>query len=86
LNIKNRRYQSDGSPPDPDCACATCRNYSRAYLRHLLIANEILGLRLNSLHNIAFYQNWMKNIRHAIRDDRPFDPNWTQALIKETEN
>ena len=86
LNIKNNCYQSDGSPPDPECNCYTCRNYSRAYLRHLFIANEIFAMRLNSLHNIAFYQNWMKNIRSAIRDDRPFDPNWINSPIDKTAN
>jgi len=79
LNIKNKRYQTDGSPPDPDCDCYTCQNYSRAYLRHLFIANEIFALRLNTLHNIAFYQNWMKKIRRAILEDKPFDPNWINA-------
>ncbi len=83
LNIKNKRYQTDGSPPDPDCDCYTCRNYSRAYLRHLFIANEIFALRLNTLHNIAFYQNWMKKIRRAILEDQPFDPNWIKASIEE---
>jgi queuine tRNA-ribosyltransferase len=86
LNIKNNRYQTDGSPPDPDCACYTCQNYSRAYLRHLFIANEIFALRLNTIHNIAFYQNWMKKIRRAILDDQPFDPNWINVPKEEPED
>ena len=49
------------------------RNYSRAYLRHLFVADEILAMRLNSLHNIAFFQMWMSHLRRAIREDQPID-------------
>jgi len=73
VNIKNAQYRTDGSPLDPQCECYTCRNYSRAYLRHLFLADEILAMRLNSLHNIAFFQNWMSRLREAIREDRPID-------------
>ncbi len=73
LNIKNAQYLRDDGPVDPTCPCYTCKNYSRAYLRHLFQCNEILAMRLNTLHNIAFYQNWMKDIRQAIEEDRPFD-------------
>ncbi len=76
LNIKNARFNRDERPIDPGCDCYTCKNYSRAYLRHLFQANEILALRLNSIHNTAFYQNWMREIRTAIREDRAFDFSW----------
>ncbi len=77
INIRNSQYKTDENPVDADCECYTCQNYSRAYLRHLFIADEILVMRLNTLHNISFYQNWMRRIRDAIREDRPFDFDWT---------
>ncbi len=76
LNIRNARHKTDAGPVDPDCSCYTCRYYSRAYLRHLFISNEILAMRLNSIHNIAFYQRWMANIREDIKHDRPFKQVW----------
>ena len=72
VNIRNLQYKADNSPLDPDCNCYTCKNYSRAYLRHLFIADEIFAMRLNTLHNVAFYQSWMKRIRQAIDEDLPF--------------
>ena len=72
INIKNAQYSMDSDPIDPDCTCYTCKNYSRAYLRHLMMAGEILAMRLLSLHNSAFYQQWMLSIRKAIEDDTPF--------------
>lgn len=85
VNIRNNRHKADASALDPACECYTCRNYSRAYLRHLFMADEILALRLNSIHNIAFYQNLMRNIRNAIREDIPFDPAWAGLNVKENE-
>ncbi|MFQ5449743.1 MAG: tRNA guanosine(34) transglycosylase Tgt [Nitrospinaceae bacterium] len=73
VNIRNSRYRTDDGPIDPDCGCYTCKNFSRAYLRHLFMAEEILALRLNSLHNIAFYQNLMQRIRAAIMEDAPLE-------------
>jgi queuine tRNA-ribosyltransferase len=70
VRIKNEQYKEDFTPLDPECGCYTCKNYTKAYLRHLYIANEILSLRLNTLHNVAFYQDLMKNIRKAIENDR----------------
>jgi len=67
--IRNARYRRDGSPVDIECDCYTCRNYSRAYLRHLFISGEILGLVLNTIHNIRYFMNLMKKIRDAIRSD-----------------
>tara|TARA_B100000686_G_C16701661_1_gene923810 strand:+ start:428 stop:1528 length:1101 start_codon:yes stop_codon:yes gene_type:complete len=81
LNIKNSRYKEDAYPVDPTCECYVCKNYSRAYLRHLFIADEILAMRLNTLHNITFYQNWMASIRKAIDEDFPFDISWENKNI-----
>jgi queuine tRNA-ribosyltransferase len=66
LRIRNARYQADTRPLDPECGCYTCRHYSRAYLRHLERCNEILGARLNTIHNLHFYQQHMARIRAAV--------------------
>jgi queuine tRNA-ribosyltransferase len=66
LVIRNARYADDDRPPDPDCACYTCRTFSRAYLRHLFKAGEILALRANTLHNLHFYLSLMDGARRAI--------------------
>jgi queuine tRNA-ribosyltransferase len=66
VNIKNARYAEDLRPLDEQCSCMVCRTYSRAYLRHLFMANEILASILNSHHNIAFYLDLMSKIRNAI--------------------
>jgi queuine tRNA-ribosyltransferase len=66
INIKNAKYQKDFKPIDKNCDCYTCRNYSRAYLRHLFITNESLGLRLATIHNLKFYLDLMKKIRENI--------------------
>jgi len=66
INIRNARHASDTAPADANCACYTCRHYSRAYLRHLDRAGEILGSRLNTIHNLFFYQSLMRQIRAAI--------------------
>ena len=66
MSLKNERYITDMSPIDPDCDCPTCRNYSRAYLRHLFKANEMLAMRLCVIHNLYFYNKLMENIRAAI--------------------
>ncbi len=70
VRIKNEQYKEDFSPLDPNCDCYTCQNFTKAYLRHLFMANEILSIRLNTLHNIAFYLNLMSDIRKAIEEDR----------------
>ncbi|MFH0837826.1 MAG: tRNA guanosine(34) transglycosylase Tgt [Patescibacteria group bacterium] len=70
VRIRNEAYKEDFTPPDPNCDCYTCKNYTRAYLRHLFISAEPLSLRLNTLHNVAFYLNLMKRIREAIMEDR----------------
>ncbi len=70
LKIRNARYETDTAPIDADCDCETCRNYSRAYVKHLERCNEILGARLMTIHNLRFYQNLMQRLREAIaRED-----------------
>lgn len=66
VKIRNSRYADDAGPLDSECDCYTCRNYSRAYLRHLDRCNEILGARLNTIHNLSYYQSLMKRMRDAI--------------------
>jgi len=70
VNIRNSAHQADLGPLDPQCACYTCRNYSRAYLRHLDRCNEILGSRLNTIHNLHFYLDLMRSLRAAIAEGR----------------
>ncbi len=70
LNISNARFKFDTHPVDADCGCYTCRNYSRAYLRHLYMSRELLAYRLNTLHNIHFYTRLMERIRKAIAEKR----------------
>ena len=67
--IKNAQYARDNRPIDEECNCYTCRNFSRAYLRHLFMANELLVYRLLSIHNIYYYQSLMKSMRDAIEAD-----------------
>ena len=69
LNISNSRFKHDTTPPDTACRCYTCENYSRAYLRHLYMARELLAYRLNTIHNIYFFIQLMKKIRSAIMSD-----------------
>ena len=66
INIKNARYKDDQNPLDPSCSCYTCTTFSRAYLRHLFVSNEILGARLLSVHNLFLYQHLMDKIRQTI--------------------
>jgi queuine tRNA-ribosyltransferase len=68
--IKNARYREDHAPLDSECDCYTCRNYSRAYLRHLYVAGEILAMVLNTIHNLRYYLHLMERIRDAIRGGR----------------
>jgi queuine tRNA-ribosyltransferase len=66
LVIRNSRYERDKDPIDPACGCSTCRNFTRAYLRHLFNAGEVLALRLGTIHNLFFYLNLMSGIRSSI--------------------
>ena len=70
VRIRNEQHKEDFTPLDKECGCYTCKNYTKAYLRHLFTSNEILSLRLNTLHNVAFYLDLMKKIRKAIEEDR----------------
>lgn len=69
VKIRNAEHRFDTAAVDAECECVTCKNYSRAYLRHLHHTNEILGARLCSLHNTHYYQNLMRRIRRALRED-----------------
>ena len=68
LQIKAARYAKDPRPPDDQCRCYTCRTFTRAYLRHLFAAQELLAFRLNSIHNLTFYLDLMSGLRQAIEN------------------
>jgi queuine tRNA-ribosyltransferase len=70
ININNARHREATGPIDESCGCYTCRHYSRAYLRHLYLAREILAHRLNTIHNLHFYLNLVKKMRMAILENR----------------
>jgi queuine tRNA-ribosyltransferase len=70
ISIKNSQYATDGGPVDPECACSTCRHHSRAYLRHLYVAGEMSAAALNTVHNLHFYLDTMREIRKAIEFGR----------------
>lgn len=80
LSIKQAQYTEDPSPLDENCECSTCRNYSRGYLRHLFVNNEILASRLHTFHNLFFYQNFIKRCRQAIEAG-----NWSDFFTEERE-
>ena len=69
LNLRNARFKEDFTPLDPDCDCYACKNYTRAYIRHLFVAKELFGARLLSIHNIHWTMNFMKRIRESIQAD-----------------
>ena len=71
LNIKNKQFAEDQSPPDPNCSCPVCRRYSRAYLRHLMNAGEPLSATLDSIHNLAYYLGIMSRVRTSLESPRP---------------
>ncbi len=66
ISIKQARYAADPGPLDPNCGCRVCQRYSRAYLRHLYAANEVLAQVLNTVHNLSFYLDTMRAVRHSI--------------------
>ncbi|NLZ83318.1 MAG: tRNA guanosine(34) transglycosylase Tgt [Clostridiales bacterium] len=70
MNLANAKYELDDRPLDEECGCPTCRTYSRSYIRHLLKAKEMLGMRLMVIHNLYFYNHMMEEIREAIRENR----------------
>jgi queuine tRNA-ribosyltransferase len=79
LVVKNSAYAQDFSPVDPDCGCYTCRNFSRAYLRHLFNAGELLAPNLATVHNVTFYQGVMQGMRRAILEDRFVE--WKESFL-----
>jgi queuine tRNA-ribosyltransferase len=70
VSIKRHEYRVDNSPLDPECDCYTCKHYSKAYLRHLFLSGEILGSRLNSIHNLRLFMSLMEKSRQAIEENR----------------
>jgi len=79
LNIKGAAHARDERPVDGDCTCYTCQHFSRAYLRHLYVAGEILGLRLNTIHNVHYYLDLMRQARQAIEAGRFLT--WKEATL-----
>ena len=70
INLKNKKYQLDDSPIDPQCDCPVCRRYTKAYIRHLFVADEMLAMRLSVMHNLYFYNKLMEKIREALDEGR----------------
>jgi len=81
ISIKREEFREDPEPPDPGCSCYTCRNYSKAYLRHLYMSREILSMRLNTLHNLHFYLNFFRKMRGAIKNGKFESFREEQAVI-----
>ncbi len=81
VNILNAKYELDDSPLDPECDCHTCRNFSKAYLRHLFKSGEVLGMRLAVMHNLYFYNTLMEKIREAL-DSNNFDVFYKESKEK----
>ncbi len=79
VHIKRAQYEEDAAPLDDACGCETCRRYSRAYLRHLFMTKEILSMRLNTLHNVFFYQDLMRRARSALVEGR--FAAWTASVL-----
>ena len=80
INIKNAKYKEDFTPIEEECDCYTCKNYTKAYVRHLIVCNEMLGGRLLSIHNIRFLIREVENIRKAIKNET-FD-SYMEEFIK----
>ena len=82
INLNNKKYETDPTPVDPECGCPVCQKYSKGYLRHLLKADEVLGLRLCVVHNLWFYNDLMAQIRLAIEEGRydSFRETWSERL------
>ena len=84
INIKNEKYKTDDRPIDPGCQCPACRCFSRAYLRHLFAAGEMLAMRLAVLHNLYFYNSLMEKIREALDEGRfeTFRKTYSEQLVR----
>jgi len=87
LNVKNARWANDSRPLDESCGCSVCRRHSRAYLRHLYIASEMLASILLTHHNLAFFLDTMRGVRQSIRsgDFPKFRREFTEGLIANVE-
>ncbi|MCO4756206.1 MAG: tRNA-guanine transglycosylase, partial [Bacteriovoracaceae bacterium] len=83
VNIKKQKFQFDELPPDPECDCKVCSNYSRSYVRHLFTVGEYLGGQMISFHNLHFYLKMVKEARAAILEDR-FDDYYKEFYKKYT--
>ena len=83
INLKNAKYKEDFTPVDTDCDCECCKHYTKAYIRHLLVADETLGQRLLSIHNLRFLIRTMENIRLSIKEDRFLE--YKETFIKNYE-
>jgi queuine tRNA-ribosyltransferase len=85
ISIKRAQYRTDAGPLDPACSCPACRHYSRAYLRHLFMAREILSMRLNTIHNLTFYLNFFRQLREAISSGTfaSFKAHWADVFARE---
>jgi len=83
ISIKREEFRSDKSPLDPECGCETCRNYSRGYLRHMFLSREILSMRLNTIHNLAFYLQFFRNMRKSIEEGTfaEFKNKWDMIIL-----
>jgi queuine tRNA-ribosyltransferase len=83
VSIKREEYKSDKGPLDPECECETCRNYSRGYLRHMFLSREILSMRLNTIHNLAFYLQFFRNMRKSIAEGTfaEFKSRWDTIIL-----
>jgi queuine tRNA-ribosyltransferase len=82
ISIKQARYAGDQTPLDPNCGCRVCQRYSRAYLRHLYAANEVLAQVLNTVHNLSFYLDTMRAVRHSISLGKETGPSCVQSRPK----
>lgn len=82
INIKNEKYMRDEQPIDPECDCPVCKRYSRAYVRHLFKANEMLAMRFAVMHNLYFYNKLMEKIRMSLDNDNfeQFRSKYTKML------
>jgi len=87
ISIKRTEFKADPEPLDPDCNCYTCRNYSKAYLRHLFMSKEILSMRLNTIHNLYFYLDFFRKMRDAINNKifKQFKKHWEGILSVSSE-
>ncbi len=85
IRLTNRKYRRDFYPVEPNCGCYACRNFTRAYLHHLFVANEVLSAILASIHNVHFYLNMMEEIRAAIEQDRfsEYKTQFLESYLKE---